>query len=112
MKRDIFCRGVRMQHQFGGLETRNDPLEQQTFDPPWPKRVQHLSEQNGSSRELRDLYVQRDGQYGYRDEPAAVCKPYGGYATLDGPKPDVAQDIAMPIPVGTKRRYGPLKTDK
>lgn len=110
--RDIFCRGVRMQHKFGGLEERNDPLTPQgPIDMPWPKQVRDLSSPR-ESQALRSLDVQRDGQFGYRTEPSAVCKPGGGYATLDGPRPDDAQVFGMPIPVGTKRRMGPLKTDK
>lgn len=108
MKREIFRRGVRMQHQFGDLEGRNDPLGQGTFDPRFPERVSDLSKAGAS----RPLEVQREGERFYRDSPSPVCKPGGGYASLNGPAPDLPQVLAMPMPVGSKRRLGPLKTDK
>lgn len=108
MKREIFRRGVRMTHQFGGLEGRNDPLGQGTFDPGFPERVSDLSHQGAS----KPLEVQRNGENFYRESPSPVCKPGGGYASLNGPTPDRPQEFAMPFPVGTKRRLGPPKTDK
>jgi len=110
LKKDIFCRGVRMQHQFGELaeSQRNDQFIRSTevFEAPWPKRVDELSKPG------KCYEVQQYGQYGYRPEYAAVEKANNKLATIDGKVPDTAQAFAMPIPVGTKRRLGPLKTDK
>ena len=106
MKREIFRRGVRMQHQFGATEKINDPLGSQTWDPPWPKSVRQLS-QTGKSCE-----IQQYGEHAYRPQSSPVQKPDGRMANINGPAPDFAQVLGMPIPVGTKRRLGPLKTDK
>lgn len=108
MKRDIFRRGVRMQHKFGDLEQHDDMLNIGTFDMPMPRRVDDLSKRAAG----RPCEVQTDGQHFYRPEPSPVCKPSGGYATLNGPTPDLPQMVGMPVPVGTKRRLGPVKTDK
>ena len=113
MKRDIFRRGVRMQHQFGDTEKINDPLGVQTFDQtyfPLPgPGMKSLSTQGKS------VEVQQYGEYSYREPSSPIQKPSGGMATNQGPAPDVAQIFGFPIPVGTKRRSGsggPLKTDK
>ena len=106
MKRDIFRRNVRYQHQFGSLETVNDPWGTQTFEPEWPKRVDRLSG-GGKPCEISEY-----GEHFYAPERSAVIKPSGEHASLNGPVPDIAELIGRPIPVGTKRRYGPLKTDK
>jgi len=50
--------------------------------------------------------------HNYRPDPSPVVKPNGECAHSDGPTLDVPMDFAMPIPVGTKRRLGPLRTDK
>jgi hypothetical protein len=106
MKREVFRRGVRMTHEFGGLEGRNDPLGSQSFPFEGPQRVDELSTQG------RPKEVQQYGEHQYRPASSPICKPSGGYASTNGPAPDVAQIFGMPIPVGTKRRLGPLKTDK
>lgn len=112
MKDDFFRRGVRMQHKFGELESHDSPLGIGTFDVPWPKRVDNLEGSSAGHRELRPLEVQQHGEHQYRPSSSPICKPNGGYADINGPKPDYAQIYGMPIPVGTKRRLGPLKTDK
>jgi hypothetical protein len=108
MKREIFSRGVRMIHTFEGLIDRQDPLATQTFEAPWPKRVDALSEKAAG----HPCTSQEYGLHNYRPDSSPVCKPGGGYAHSDGPLPDYAMDLAMPLPVGTKRRLGPPKTDK
>jgi hypothetical protein len=108
MKRDWFRRGVRMSHPFGELERVNDPLGMGTFNPPHPVRVDKLSERGP----MRDFHIQAEGEYSYREPPSAVVKPNGSMASINGPAPDYAQGLAMPVPVGTKRRLGPLRTDK
>jgi hypothetical protein len=110
MKRDIFRRGVRMQHQFGTLEQVNDPWGTQTWEEEWPKRVDRLS---GFGRSME---ISQHGERFYAPERSAVVKPAGGHASLNGPAPDVPELIARPIPVGTKRRSmsgaAQVKTDK
>jgi hypothetical protein len=104
--KDIFARGNRMIFKFEGLLDRSDPLGTQTFDMPWPKRVDDLSKPG------RPCTSQDYGLHNYRPDPSPVCKPDGGYARSDGPAPDAAMELAMPLPVGTKRRLGPPKTDR
>lgn len=103
MKRDIFSRPARFVHKFGELETRSDPIEVNTFKFPTPTFPQRKSPQ---------LHVQQHGEHSYRPESSPVCKANGGYATLNGPAPDKAEELGRPIPVGTKRRKDYLKTDK
>jgi hypothetical protein len=106
MKRDIFRRGVRMQIPFGTLEERNDPFGSGSFDFRPPERVDELS---GPSRPMQ---VQQYGERRYRPSPSPIVKPNGACADMNGPAPDIAADIAMILPVGTKHRLGPLKTAK
>ncbi len=106
MKRDIFRRGVRMVHHFGTLEERNDPWGTSTFDPRFPERVDELSKPG------HPCEIQQYGEHFYSPERSAVVKPNGQAASLNGPVPDIAEQFARPVPVGTKRRLGPLKTDK
>jgi hypothetical protein len=106
MMRDIFRRGVRMVHRFGTLEERVEPWGAHTFEPHIPERVDELS---GTGRSCE---VQEYGEHSYREPSSAVVKPSGATASINGPSPDLPQILAMPIPVGTKRRHGPVKTDK
>lgn len=108
MKREIFSRGVRMIHKFGELEQRDDPFGTSTFEMPTPIRVDELSQQNPRGF----LEAKTHGEHNYRPDSSPVCKPDGGYASFNGPKPDPVEPFSRPIPVGTKRRLGPLKTDK
>lgn len=108
IQRDIFARGVRMQHKFEQLVDRADPLGTQTFDAPWPKRVDDLSKRAPG----HPCTSQQYGQHNYRPDPSPVVKPNGQCARSDGPAPDLAMQLGMPIPVGTKRRLGPPRTDK
>ena len=94
-----------MQHPFGATERRNDPWGTQTWEEPWPKEVSRLS---GTGTPCE---VQRYGEHTYRPQSSPIQKPSGALASTNGPAPDVAQGISMPVPVGTKRRFGPLKTD-
>lgn len=96
MKRDIFRRGVRMQHQFGVLEERNDPLGTGTFSLPHPTRV--------TEHRTGPVTIQQHGEHRPFPARSAIVKPNGGTATLAGPEPDYAMNFAVPTPVGTKRR--------
>lgn len=107
MKRDIFRRGVRYQHQFGTLEQINDPWGTQTWNMSVPIRVDELSKPGKGSCEVHEY-----GERFYAPERSAVVKPSGGHASLNGPSIDYAEVLGRPTPVGTKRRFGPLKTDK
>jgi hypothetical protein len=102
MKRDWFNRGVRMQHQFGGIEERNGPMSKgQTWDPPdFPFAVKRLSGTGSPNM------IQQDGLAPYREDPSPICKPDHSYASMQGPEnhPDRAEQAARPVPVGTKRR--------
>src|ERR1700678_1455821 len=109
MKDDFFRRGVRMIHKFGDLEKHDSPLGIGTWDIDAPIRVSSMGN-NGADDHPK--HVQQNGEYTYRPSSSPVCKPGGGYASTNGPAPDLAQMFAMPVPVGTKRRLGPLKTDK
>lgn len=106
MKREIFSRPNRMTHQFEQLLDRNDPLGTQTFDAPWPRRVDDLSA--GS----KPLESREHGLHNDRPDSSPVVTPGGRAARSDGPAPDFAMAFGRPIPVGTKRRLGPLKTDR
>jgi len=109
MKREIFRRGVRMTHQFGTLEGRDDPFfGTPTFDPRFPERVDALSKPGASP----PLEIGTYGEHRYAPARSAVVKPNGQAASLSGPAPDLPEFLARPVPVGTKRRLGPLKTDK
>ena len=109
MSRDIFCRGTRMTHRFGDLVDSRDPIgSTQAFTYTPPVRPDALSQMAPG----RPFEARTDGQYGYRPESSPIQKMNGEYASIDGPKPDLAQQLGMPEPVGTKRRLGPLKTDK
>ena len=94
-----------MQHQFGDTEKINDPWGTQTFDVPVPPGV-------GKLNKGHPCEIQEYGEHDYRPDSSPIQKPGGGFANVDGPLPDLAQGIAMPAPVGTKRRLGPPKTDK
>jgi hypothetical protein len=108
MKKELFSRGVRMTHPFEQLIDRQDPLATQTFDMPWPRRVDDLSKRApGHPCTSQDYGLHND-----RNDSSPVVKPNGKCAHSDGPAPDYAMIEARPVPVGTKRRFGPLKTDK
>jgi hypothetical protein len=108
MKKEIFSRGVRMSHPFGELVGRQDPLGTQTFEAPWPRRVDDLSKRSPG----RPMTSQQYGLHNDRPDSSPVVKPNGQCAHSDGPAPDLAMMFGRPIPVGTKRRIGPLKTDR
>lgn len=103
MKRDWFNRGVRMVHQFGGIEERNGPFSKgETWDAPdFPLPIKRLGGSLGEKREIQEY-----GLKPYRDDPSPICKPSGGYASTQGPAshPDRAEEAARPVPVGTKKR--------
>jgi len=102
LTRDIFRRGTRMSHAFGSLTEVRDPLCNQTFEAPWPKRVDQLSARPGRSME-----IQGHGEYTYRPHSSPVSKPGGGHASIQGPAPDHVMGHAMLVPVGTERRVVP-----
>lgn len=100
MKRDIFRRGNRMVHKFGEIEGKDDPLfgsHSSKFEPQFPVGIgEHRSPPITSK------------QYGEHDmfspSRSQIQKPGGGLASFSGPKPDLAELVAAPVPVGTKKR--------
>jgi len=108
MRREIFSRGVRMSHPFDELIDRSDPLGtgSESFEMFRPMRADDLSKHG------RELASTRLGQHNDRPDSSPICKPNGSCARMDGPLEDEAMDQARPVPVGTKRRLGPLRTDK
>ncbi len=85
MDRNIFRRGVRMTHEFGGLEEMRDPSGRQTFDPKFPIEPQQHS---------APITTQ---QYGVHQSPwnqpnQGVQKPNGRMASFQGPAPDLEGD--------------------
>jgi hypothetical protein len=104
MKKDFFSRGVRMIHPFGKTEEINDPLQHNTWDLPLPA--------NRIGGNSPGCEVQQYGESNYLEDRSPIQKPSGEMASTQGPNPGLAEVLARPIPVGTKRRYGPLKTDK
>lgn len=107
IKREIFRRGVRMTHPFEELQRNADPLGGNTFEWNTPIRVDQLSQPG------RPCEIQEYGERMYREPSSGVSKPNSDtLASINGPQPDYAEIFARPIPVGTKRRLGPLKTDK
>lgn len=106
MKRDIFSRPQRMTQRYGDLEQMSDPLiSDSTFKPPIPKSLKDLHNPG--------FNIKDDGQYRVFSPPRSpVCKPGGGYADLNGKRPDLAEALAHPYPVSTKKRKDHLETDK
>lgn len=114
MKRDWFNRGVRMQHQFGETEKRNDPVGWNTFDPP-PFFTRPGMRDLSNMPATGPCEMSEYGVHSYRPDPSPVQKPGGGFAVTNGPERtlDFPEAIARPIPVGTKRRIAPpIKSDK
>lgn len=108
MKREWFSRGVRMQHPFDELIDISGPMKtsSDSFEIERPMRVDRLSG-TGKACYPNDYMLAND-----RPDPSPVCKPGGGRARMDSTRKDDAMELARPIPVGTKRRLGPIKTDK
>ena len=99
MKRDFFNRGVRMQHQFGGIEKVNDPLLPNTWEAPdFPFAVKRLSG-TGSPCEIQEF-----GLKPYRPDPSPICKPDHSYAETEGKPMDEPEAYGRPVAVGTRRR--------
>lgn len=97
MKREIFRRAVRMTHQFGTLEGRDDPFfGTPSFDPRFPERV--------DAHRSAPLEIGTHGEHRAYPARSAVVKPNGQAASLSGPTPDLPQMCAVPIGVGTKAR--------
>lgn len=107
MTKDIFRRGVRMSHAFGDLTGVRDPLGNQTWEAPWPKRVDRLGQRGEMPME-----ISQHGERTYRPHSSPVSKPAGGHASIQGPAPDIAQEYAMLIPVGTERKLQPPEPRK
>lgn len=108
MKNDWFRRGPRMTLRFGETEKEADPLGTGTFPPPdFP-----LPSVKRFSGYGKPCEIQEYGEHQYRPSSSPIQKPNGNMASIQGPTPDLPQVFGMIVPVGTKRRLGPLKTAK
>lgn len=96
LKRDIFHRGTRMTHRFGP-ETEDDPIAtRSTFRPDVP-----TFPDSGS----RPFSVKAQGDYRYCEPLSPIVKANGGRkASLNGPAPDAASEMAATPPAGTVKR--------
>lgn len=95
LKKEIFRRGVRMTQKFDQL-VNDDPLQaDQAFDAGFPVMGQRRS---------RPLEIGKDGQHRFDASLSPVVKPNGERASINGPAPDYADNVAMPIPASTKKR--------
>lgn len=95
LKKDWFQRGVRMTHRFGQL-AKDDFIGTGTFEVPLPDGVKH----EGTNQILKS----RCGQHDYYEALSPVVKPNGVRANYNGPQPDYAEEMAAPVPAGTKKR--------
>lgn len=101
MDRNIFRRGVRMTHEFGGLEEMRDPTGRETFTPDFPVEPQQHS---------APITTQQYGvhQLPWNEPTQGVQKPSGRMASFNGPAPDLENDYCVGIAVSKpfKRRSG------
>ena len=103
LKREMFSRGVRMQHRFGA---KDDPLMPgEYFDAPYPDGIKSVN-LNGKGR----FRGQTHGLHVYTEPFSPVAKANGGNASLSGPRLDNADAISDPIPMSTemRRTQGPF----
>ena len=104
IKSDNFRRAVRFTHKFEGL-TQDNPWGTPTWQMEAPIRP--------NERRSAQAHVQTHGEYSYPERKSPVCKPGGGYASINGPHPDIADDIASPVPQSTSKRLnGGVAKDK
>ncbi len=103
MNRDIFKRGIRFTHKFGGIEQIDDPLGRRTFDFKAEQERTRVSE---LSKPAQQCTVQQYGEYaGPWGEPRSpVQLPSGRLASTNGPEPDEARMYAVPVPASTRKR--------
>jgi hypothetical protein len=101
MNRDIFRRGVRMTHEFGGLEEMHDPSGRETFTPQFPVEPQQHS---------APITTQEYGihQHPWNQPKNGVQKPGGSMASFQGPAPDPQEGcftIAVASTTSSKKPY-------
>jgi hypothetical protein len=94
LKRGWFSRGVRMTHRFGE-STNDDVLGGGTFDPQIPVFPDNCSP---------SLLRKKLGEYSYDEPLSPVVKPSGVRASMNGPKPDHASEVAAVTPASTRKR--------
>lgn len=109
MDRNIFRRGVRMTHEFGGLEEMKDPEGRETFTPRFPVET---TQQHSSPITTQQYGVH---QLPWNAPKEGVQKPNGQMASFNGPAPDVEECGVMiavggiskaPVKKNHKRRSG------
>ena len=103
LKKEMFARPNRMTHRFG---KDDDPMqESEYFDAPYPDGIKTVNA-NGKGRfngKSRGLHV-------YTEPLSPIAKASGGNASLSGPRLDMADEMADPMPASTmqRRTQGPL----
>ena len=102
LKREMFMRPNRMTHRFG---SGDDPLQsQEYFDAPYPKGIKTVNA-NGKgafSGKTHGLHVYT--------KPLSPVNVRGRDASFSGPRMDMADEMADPVPASTmpRRTQGPL----
>ena len=103
LKREIFMRPVRMTHRFGDGD---DPIQSgEWFNAPYPDGIKSVN-LNGKGR----FSNQTDGLRVYTAPLSPIDKFKDGKASLAGPRMDMADEMADPVPASTmpRRTQGPL----
>ena len=103
LKREMFMRPNRMTHRFGDGD---DPLQAgQYFDAPYPNGIKeaNLNGKGAFNGKTKGLHV-------YTKPMSPIDKFKDGKASLSGPRMDMADEMADPIPASTmpRRTEGPL----
>ena len=103
LKRDIFLRDNAMTQRFGSA-TDDDPMRsasESSFDWKIPVSIKATSS-SGAKGKLGG--ASKNGLSRFQPALSPVDKFRGGRASLSGPKPDYADEIANRIPMSTKAR--------
>jgi hypothetical protein len=105
MDRNIFRRGVRMTHEFGGLEEMKDPTGRETFNPPFPVET--------AQQHSRPITTQQYGvhQLPWNEPKEGVQKPNGQMASFNGPAPDL-EACGITVSIGGISKSTPIKNHK
>ena len=98
LKSETFRRSTRFTHRFDeGMQ--DDPFwNKPTFNMQAPVRP--------DERRSPGFDVQQKGETDYYGPLSGVVTPSGRKTSIDGPRPDTAELIAVRIPAGTKCRKG------
>lgn len=103
LKREMFLRPNRMTHRFGKSD---DPLQaNEYFEAPYPNGIKEAN-LNGKGR----YGIKENGLHVYTKPFSPIAKFSGDNASLSGPRMDVADEMADPVPASTmpRRTQGPV----